>query len=110
MTTPSLVQQLQEIQNLLKKHKNYEVCFLSDERFEELKVQLIVWGYSASVMWLDSEHSAASRGNMNHRVIRGFCQAAWDNIPGKMKSRAAAMHKIEQWLEKARRYGYETKI
>ena len=107
MSTPHLVQQLMEIQNLLKKHKNYEVCFLNEERFEELKVQMAVWGYGASIVWIDNLHSAASRGYVNQRIMQGFCQAAWDHIPDKTKSRVSAMHKIEQWLEKARRYGYE---
>lgn len=105
MSTQSLVGQLTRIHDLLKNHKNYEVCFLNDERFEDLKVQIAVWGYGASITWTDEEHSSASRGYVNQRIIQGFCHTAWDNIPEKMKNRAIAMHKIEQWLEKARRYG-----
>lgn len=72
-----------------------------------MKIQLAVWGYGASIVWLDDAHSAASRGYVNQRVIQGFCRAAWDKIPGKMKARAASVQKLEQWLEKARRYGYD---
>lgn len=107
MSTQALVRQLKKILNLLETHKNYEVCFLSDERFDELKIQLALWGYGASVVWTDEKCSLASRGYTNQRIIQGFCYTVWDNIPAKMKSRAAAIHKIEQWLEKARRYGYE---
>lgn len=107
MTTPHLIRQLAGMLTLLKERKNYEVCFLSEERFEALKIQLAVWGYGASIVWLDDAHSAASRGYVNQRIIQGFCRAAWDKIPGKMKARAASVQKLEQWLEKARRYGYD---
>ena len=108
MTTPHLIHQLAGMLTLLKERKNYEVCFLSEERFEALKIQLAVWGYGASIVWLDDAHSAASRGYVNQRVIQGFCRTTWDKLPGKMKSRTVSIQKLEQWLEKARRYGYNT--
>lgn len=98
MTTVNLRKQLAEIKHLLETHDNYEVCFLGNESFENLKVQLAVWGYSASVSWIDCKHSLASRGYINQRIIQGFCHSTWTKIPEKKKSRKLSIKKIERWL------------
>lgn len=98
MTTDNLKKQLAEIKHLLETHKNYEVCFLDNEYFENLKVQLAVWGYSASIAWTDSNHSLASRGYINQRIIQGLCHSVWSKIPEKKKSRELTINKIEKLL------------
>jgi hypothetical protein len=98
MLTPNLVRQLKNIQSLLKTRKNYEVCFLSEKHFNEILLQIGVWGNEAVIGWLKKEASGACKEYPVVAGMQNFCISTWADIPPDMRSRTAAKHKLAQWL------------
>ena len=105
MTTKKLAEQLVRLKTLLEEYKNFEVCFLPDEVFEKLTMQIIVYADRAAVGWVAGGKSTACRDYTNVNALFGFCDAVWDKIPAPVRTRRAARKKLDMWLEKAKRYG-----
>ena len=98
MPTRSLVRQLTTIQALLKERKNYEVCFLSKERFDGLLVQIGVWGNEAAVSWIEKKQSVSCKNYMIVSGMQSLCVTAWNEIPAEMRTRSAATRKLNRWV------------
>ena len=106
MKTQDMVNRLICMKNLLQKHKNYEICFLSDSIFKKLTMQIACWGDKAIIGWIAGGASTACKDYLNTNALTGFCELMWNKIPTVAKSRATAMRKINTWLKKAAKYGY----
>ena len=104
--TPVLVSQLVHMKALLETHRNFEVCFLSEDVFKKLTMQIACWGDKAAIGWIPGGKSAACKDYTNVNALTGFCSAVWDKIPNPVKSRRTALRKINTWLKKAEKYGY----
>ena len=107
MKTQDLINRLILMKKLLEKHKNYEVSFLPDEIFQKITMQIACWGDRVAIGWIPGGTSTACKDYMNVHALTGFCNMAWERIPGIAKSRATAFRKINTWLKKAAKYGYE---
>lgn len=106
MTTQTLVNRLALLKKMLEQHGNFEVCFVRDEHFQRLTLQIACWGDVAAIGWIAGGKSTACRDYTNTNALTGFCESIWDRIPGIMKSRRAALRKLDIWLKKAAKYGY----
>ena len=106
MTTQTMVDRLVLMKKILEEHKNFEVCFVPDAQFKRLTLQLACWGDVAAIGWIAGGKSTACKDYTNTNALTGFCEYVWERIPGMMKSRSAAMRKINMWLKKAKKYGY----
>ncbi|MDR1617094.1 MAG: hypothetical protein LBR98_08815 [Syntrophomonadaceae bacterium] len=106
MRTQTLVDRLCLIKKLLEEYPHYEVCFLRDEHFRKLTMQVAAWGDKAAIGWIAGGKSTACGDYTNVNALTGFCAAIWNTIPGMMKSRRTAISKINTWLKMAEKYGY----
>ena len=107
MKTQNMIDRLIEIKKLLQKHKNYEVSFLSDQIFQKVAMQIACWGDRVAIGWVPGGTSSACKDFMNVNALTGFCNILWEKIPTIAKSRATALRKINTWLKKASKYGYD---
>ena len=107
MNSQALTNRLILLRDLLERHKNYEVCFLSDDVFKKLTMQIACWGDRASIGWIPGGKSTACKDYTNVNALTGFCGAVWEQVPGIARSRKAAVNKLTMWLKKAKKYGYE---
>lgn len=106
MQTQVLVDRLTLIKNLLEKNLNYEVCFLRDEHFNMLTMQIATWSDTAAIGWIPAGKSAACKDYTNVNALSGFCAGIWDKIPTPLKMRRTSVRKINTWLKMAKKYGY----
>ncbi|RDB62066.1 hypothetical protein C1878_09705 [Gordonibacter sp. 28C] len=106
MATQALVDQLVLMKRALEEHKNLEVCFLPDNQFKRLTLQIVCWGDVVAIGWIDRGKSTACKDYTNTNALTGFCESVWDRIPGMLKGRSLAIRKINTWLKKAKKYGY----
>jgi hypothetical protein len=106
MQTQTLVDRLLLVKKLLEECPHYDVCFLRDEHFRKLTMQIAAWSDTAAIGWIAGGKSTACRDYTNVNALFGFCAAVWDKVPGMMKSRRAAMSKINTLLKMADKYGY----
>lgn len=105
LSTRGLAQQLSEMHRDLEQKPGYQVCFMPQEWFDRLGMELVVWGSDAAVAWIAGQQSAACRDYPNTTALHGFCAAIWDRIPPTRRSRQAALKRLERWLERVRRFG-----
>ena len=106
MTTQTLVDRLVLLKKMLEQTKDFEVCFVRDEYFKKLTMQIACWGDVAAIGWIAGGKSTACKDYTNTNALTGFCESIWAKIPNIMKSRRAALRKLETWLKKAAKYGY----
>ena len=106
MPTRNLAGQLMKIQALLKTHSNYEVCFLNNAQFNELLLQIGVWGHEAAISWIEGYPALSCKNYLIVTSMQSLCFKAWNEIPSEMRSRKAANRKLSQWLKKAKMYGW----
>ena len=106
MTAKKLVEALKMIRALLVKHKNYEVCFLPEGTFVDFSMNVVSWGDASVVAWSNGRSTAAKATRIAN-AAHIFCSRAWDCVPSTLRSRAAAIKHIDQWLKKAKLYGLE---
>ena len=107
MTTQALVDRLVLLKKTLTEHKNYELCFLPEDAFQKLTMQIACWGDRAAIGWIAGGKSTACRDYTNVNALTGFCESVWETIPGIARQRRMALHKLNTWLKKAAKYGYE---
>ena len=107
MTAQGLVEALKEIRALLIANKNYEVCFLPDCTFADFSLHVVSWGKRCVVAWNGGKDASATNAPHVAQAAHLFCQKIWERVPNGMRSRAAAIKHIDQWLKKARLYGLE---
>lgn len=105
LSTRGLAEQLREIRRALERKPGYQVCFMPQEWFDRLGMELVVWGSGAAVAWIAGQQSAACRDYPNTTALHGFCATMWDRIPPTQRSRQAALKRLERWLERVRRFG-----
>ena len=105
LSTRGLAEQLNEIRRELERKPGYQVCFMPQEWFNRLGMELVVWGNDAAIAWIPGRQSTACRDYPNTTALRGFCATIWDRIPPTQRSRQAALKRLERWLERVRRYG-----
>jgi hypothetical protein len=72
-------------------------------------MQVAAWGDRAAIGWIDGGKSTACGDYTNVNALTGFCAYVWGMIPGVVKSRRAANHKLNTWLQMAAKYGYTAK-
>jgi Disulfide bond chaperones of the HSP33 family len=106
MKTQNMIDGLIQMKKLLLSNKNYEVCFLSADIFKKLTLQLACWGDRAVIGWIPHVKSTACADYLNVNALTGFCGMVWNKIPAVIRSRATAMRKLNIWLKKAAKYGY----
>ena len=109
MTTQTLVDRLALLKKLLAEYKNYEICFLREEHFIKIQMQIAAFGDSAAIGWIAGGKSTACRDYTNVNALTGFCETVWNKMPGPMKLRRVATGKISTWLKMAEKYGYIVK-
>lgn len=107
MTTQALANRLLIIKKMLAKHKNYEVCFLREEHFNKLTMQIACWGDKAAIGWIAGGKSTACRDYINVNALTGFCEEIWGDIPSVMKSSSIALRKLNAWLKLLEKCGYK---
>lgn len=107
MPTQKLVEQLDLLKRLLMKQTQYELCFLPDEMFQEITLQIAVWSDRAAIGWIAGGRSTACKDYTNVNALAGFCGMIWDGIPNPLKQRRTALRKLDTWLKKAGKYGYQ---
>ena len=107
INSQTLTNRLVLLRDLLESHSNYEVCFLSDEVFKKLTMQIACWGDRAAIGWIPGSKSTACKDYTNVNALTGFCGAVWEQIPPFARSRKAAAGKLATWLKKAKKYGYD---
>nr|WP_325199455.1 hypothetical protein [uncultured Oscillibacter sp.] len=105
LSASGLAEQLDEMRRALERKPEYQVCFMPQEWFDRLGMELVVWGNDAAVAWIAGQQSAACRDYPNTTALHGFCAAMWDRIPPTRRSRQAALKRLERWLERVRRFG-----
>lgn len=105
LSTSGLARQLSEMHRALERKPGYQVCFMPQEWFDRLGMELIVWGTGAAAAWIAGQQSAACRDYPSTAALHGFCAAMWDRIPPARRSRQAALKRLERWLERVRRFG-----
>lgn len=106
MTTQTLVDRLILLKKLLEEYPHYEVCFLRDEYFEKLTMQIGAWGDAAAIGWIAGGKSTACRDYTNVNALTGFCGHIWDQIPKIVKTHRTAIRKLNTWLKMAAKYEY----
>ena len=105
LSTRGLAAQLNEMRRALERRPGYQVCFMPQEWFDRIGMELVVWGSDAAVAWIAGRQSAACRDYPNTTALHGFCATMWDQIPPARRSRQAALKRLERWLERVRRFG-----
>lgn len=105
LSAGGLAEQLSEMRRALERKPEYQVCFMPQEWFDRLGMELVVWGTDAAVAWIAGRQSAACRDYPSTTALHGFCAAMWDRIPPTRRSRQAALKRLERWLERVRRFG-----
>lgn len=105
LSTRGLAEQLNEMRRALERKPGYQVCFMPQEWFDRIGMELVVWGSDAAVAWITGQQSAACRDYPNITALHGFCATMWDQIPPTRRSRQAALKRLERWLERVRRFG-----
>lgn len=105
LNTQGLAEQLGEMRRALERKPGYQVCFMPQEWFNRLGMELVVWGSDAAVAWIAGQQSAACRDYPSAAALHGFCATMWDRIPPTRRSRQAALKRLERWLERVRRFG-----
>lgn len=105
LSTSGLAEQLWEMRRALEQKPDYQVCFMPQEWFDRLGMELVVWGNDDAVAWISGRQSAACRDYPSTTALHGFCAAMWDRIPPTRRSRQAALKRLERWLERVRRFG-----
>lgn len=105
LSSRGLAEQLDEMRRALERRPGYQVCFMPQEWFDRLGMELVVWGSDAAVAWIAGRQSAACRDYPSTAALHGFCAAMWDRIPPTRRSRQAALKRLERWLERVRRFG-----
>ena len=106
MQTQTLVDRLALLKKLLEEYPQYEVCFLRDEHFQRLTMQIAARGDTAAIGWIAGGKSTACRDYTNVNTLTGFCAYIWEQIPGMIKSRCTTIRKLNTWLKMAVKYGY----
>jgi hypothetical protein len=107
MSTSNLISQLQKIQTLMKTHTNYEVCFLENEQFSKLLIEVGVWGNEAAIGWIDKGEAFVGKAYPVVAGMQGFCARVWNEIPAVLRSQTTVNNEINQWLKK---YGNEANL
>ena len=107
ISTANLARQLQTIQTLLKTRRNYEVCFLNEERFSVDLPQICQWGDEATLAWIGDNPAMVSIHRTTSAATKSFCEAVWEDLPAAARNRKLANNKIKQWLKKIEMYGYK---
>jgi len=110
INSQTLTNRLLLLRDLLEQRKNYEVCFLSDDIFKKLTMQIACWGDRAAIGWIPGGKSTACKDYTNVNALTGFCGSIWEQIPGIMRSRKAATSKLATWIKKAKKYGYDVGV
>lgn len=105
LSAKELATQLYEIRWTLEHRPSYQVCFMPREWFEQLGMELVVWGSDAAVAWVARQQSAACHHYPNVAALHGFCAAMWDRIPPAQRNRKTALKQLDRWLARARRLG-----
>ena len=108
MTAQNLVDALKLIRELLVSHKNYEVSFLPDEVFGDLSLHIVSWGKACAVSWIAGKGASAAKSPQVAQTAHIYCQRMWERVPTSLRTRAAALRQIDQWLKKAKLYGLDT--
>lgn len=106
MPTQLLVDQLAAIRRLIDSRDNYSVCFLPKQAFDQLGMQIVVWGGEAAIGWIPGSRCTACRDYTNVGALHGFCATMWARIPGTMKTKGVVNGKLNTWLRRAKKYGY----
>ncbi|MDL2238425.1 hypothetical protein LJC56_11485 [Christensenellaceae bacterium OttesenSCG-928-K19] len=109
MDTQVLVDQLAEIQRLVKSNKNYYPCFLPGSAFERIKMEIGVWGKALAIGWLPGKQSTATKEYATIAALNGFCSTVWSRVPKIAKSKAAANRALNKLLNRAAKMGYSVK-
>lgn len=105
LSARGLAEQLKEMRGALERKSDYQVCFMPQEWFDRLGMELVVWGNDAAIAWIPGRQSTACRDYPSTTALRGFCATIWDRIPPTQRSRQAALKRLERWLERVRRFG-----
>lgn len=105
LNTQGLAERLDEMRRALEQRPGYQVCFMPQEWFDQLGMELMVWGSAAAAVWVPGHQSAACRDYLGAAALHGFCAMMWDRIPSARRNRQTAMKRLERWLERVRRFG-----
>ena len=98
MSSEDLRLLLKRIKTLLKTRQNYEVCFIDAAQFDDISIQIGVWGNEAAVSWLEKDVSAAARDYPVIAGIQSFGTAVWKEITNGMYDRKTATEQINRLL------------
>jgi hypothetical protein len=80
---------------------------MRDDVFRKLTMQIACWCDRAAIGWIPGGKSTACKDYTNVNALTGFCGSIWEQIPGLMRSRKAALNKLATWIKKAKKYGYD---
>ena len=86
---------------------NYHLCFLREEHFERINMNLAVWGSDIAIGWIPGGLSTVCKDFSNVGNLNGFAGTVWDMIPGPMKTVGAARKRLAAWLKRASLFGYD---
>ena len=93
-----LNQQLARILSMLKTRRNYEVCFLDSSHFNDLKLQIGVWGNEAAISWIPNRPALSCKNYLLVSCFQNHCVTTWNDIPAETRDPSAAIRKITQWI------------
>ena len=106
ISTQHLVDTLIKIQTMLKSNKNYHVCFLGEEVFEKIVMEIGVWERGVAIGWIPNRQSTATKDPFNIATLYGFCDVVWNKIPAMIRKRIVATGTLKKLLNRAKRMGY----
>lgn len=110
LSAQDLVDQLIAIDNNVRARKNYHLCFLSESLYEQLRMQIGVWGSSCAIGWVNGGLSTACKDYTNVGALHGFCSDVWDRIPSLMHMRGSNKKKLQTWLRRAKNFGLDVNV
>lgn len=105
--TQVLVNQLVRLRKLNRNHKNFHLCFMKNDVFERLVMEIGIWEWTCAIGWIKGVQSTATNDNFNTLTLHGFCATVWGKIPALFKSKAAANRTLGKLLGRAKKFGYD---
>lgn len=93
--------QLVRMRKALKECSTYHLVCLNREAFDQIGMELGVWGNEAAIAWLsDGRNSTACKDYPNVSALQGFCATVWKHAA---ESKSLALERLDTWIRRAQK-------
>lgn len=101
MSSKQLALQIVLMRKELAECPTYHLLCLNSDAFEQIDMELGVWGNEAAIAWLsDASNSTACKDYPNVSALQGFCATIWKQSAA---SKRIAMEKLDSWIRRAQK-------